>query len=207
MVTPAPSSPFNPQVYTLPAGSEIYRVASNSRGVDEFNPGKGAPTRWAFFGTPPVPVLYAAQSDIAAVCETLLHDIPQAGGFLRPSGYRDKVAARLTTSRDLRLASFMGTGLRTLKVQARDLSDSDPTTYGQTVHWAAAAHGAGFDGIAWMSKRCNTDQAYVLFGDRVNPGDLEVDPGYARVFALGPDRDWLIDLCGPLHIEVLVKGA
>jgi hypothetical protein len=207
MVTPGPPAPFEPEEFFLAAGSAVYRIASNSRGVDAFNPGKGAPTRWAFFGAPPVPVLYAAQGEISAVCETLLHDIPHDGGLLLPTSYRDKIAARLITGRDLRLASFMGTGLRKLKVEARDLTDSDPTTYGDTVHWAAAAHAAGFDGVSWMSKRCNTDRAYVLFGDRVEPADLEIDPAYARVFTQGPDRDWLIDLCGPLHIEVLVKAA
>ncbi|MGO4120704.1 RES family NAD+ phosphorylase [Arthrobacter sp. YAF16] len=206
MVTPPPD-PFTVQGFDLPAGSSIYRVASNARPVDVFNPGHGAPTRWAFFGGPPVPVLYAAQDEVAAVSETLLHDIPHKGGLLLPDAYMDKVAARLVTRRDLRLASFMGTGLRALQVEARDLTDSDPTTYGDTVQWAAAAHTAGFAGVVWMSKRCNTDRAYVLFGDRVDPGDLEIDPGYARVFAQGPDRDWLIDLCGPLHIEVMVKGA
>jgi hypothetical protein len=144
---------------------------------------------------------------LAAACETLLHDIPQAGGLLLPAAYRDKITARLITGRDMRLASFMGTGLRALEVEARDLPDSDPTTYGETVRWAAAAHAAGFDGVVWMSKRCNTDRAYVLFGDRVGTADLEIDPGYARVFAQGLDRDWLIDLCGPMHIEVAVKGA
>lgn len=207
MVT-APPDPFRPQQFDLPAGSVIYRVASNSRPVNVFNAGHGAPTRWAFFGTPdPVPVLYAAQDEVAAVSETLLHDIPQEGGLLTPDDYRNKLAGRLITRRSLRLASFMGTGLRTLQVEARHLTDSDPTTYAETVHWAAAAHAAGFDGVVWMSKRCNTDRAYVMFGDRVDSADLEIDPGYARVFAQGPDRDWLVDLCGALHIEVLVKGA
>lgn len=206
MVMPPPD-PFTAQAFELPPGSEIYRVASNSRPVDRFNPGHGAPTRWAFFGGPVVPVLYAAQGEVAAVSETLLHDIPHSGGMLLPADYRDKVAARLLTRRTLNLASFMGTGLRALKVEARDLTDSDPTTYGDTVRWAAAAHAAGFDGAVWMSKRCNTDRAYVLFGDRVQPSDLEIDPGYGRVFAQGPDRDWLVDLCGPMHIEVLIKGA
>lgn len=99
----------------------------------------------------------------------------------------------------------MGTGLRTLRVEARDVTDSDPTTYPETARWAEAARRAGFDGLARMSKRCNTDRAYVLFGDRVTQGDLPVSPDYARVFAAGPDLDWLVDLCTPLHIEVLLR--
>ena len=205
MVTPAPPEPFEAQELTLGAGSAIYRVAGSSRPANEFNPGIGAPTRFAFFGDPPVPALYAAQSEVAAVCETMLHDIPATGGSLLPHAYRTRLAAKLTVALDLRLASLMGTGLRTLRIEARDITDSDPTTYPETVRWAEAAHRAGFDGLAWMSKRCNTDRAYVLFGDRVTPDDLPISPDYARVFAAGPDLDWLVDLCTPLHIEVLVR--
>lgn len=205
MVIGAPPEPFGAQAYTLPAGSLIYRVTGSSRAPNEFNPGIGGATRFAFFGDPPTPVLYAAQSEVAAVCETILHDVPAAGGNLLPHAYRSRIAARLTTARDLRLASFMGTGLRALRVEARDLTDSDPPTYPSTVRWAESAHRAGFDGVVWMSKRCNTDRAYVLFGDRVSPGDLTIDPDYARVFAAGPDLDWLVDLCTPMHIEVLIR--
>ena len=70
------------------------------------------------------------------------------------------------------------------------------------MHWMAAAHEAGLDGAVWMSHRCNTDRAYVLFGDRVDTADLVVDSSYARAFALEPDLAWLTDLCVPLHVDV-----
>lgn len=60
----------------------------------------------------------------------------------------------------------------------------------------------GLDGVAWMSHRCNTDVAVVLFGDRVLFGDLEQDPDFARVFELGPDRDWLSSMCSTIHVTV-----
>lgn len=204
-MTPAPPDPFEAQEFVLEAGSRVYRVADNKRQVNSFNLGQGAPTRFAFFGNPSIPVLYAAQGEVSAVCETLLHNIPVEGGNLLPFAYRNRLEAKLIVGRDLRLASFMGTGLRALRVEARDLIDSDPTTYPDTVHWAAAAHAAGFDGAAWMSKRCNTERAYVLFGDRVDTSDLKIADDYARVFAAGPDLDWLVDLCGPMHVEVIVK--
>lgn len=50
-----------------------------------FDPGYEEPTRFAFFtddsGTV-VPVLYAAYSAEAAICETLVRDIPATGGVL-----------------------------------------------------------------------------------------------------------------------------
>lgn len=208
MVTrvPNPPNPFKPIEYTLKAGTDLYRVASNSRDANVFNPGAGGRTRFAFFGSPTVPVLYGAQTIDAAVCESMLHDIPQSGGLLRPKAYKDKVGARLTPGRDLRLASFMGLGLKALQVQNSQLIDTPPTTYNRTVAWAQAAHDAGYDGVAWMSRRCNSDRAYALFGDRVEPADLNIDPAFGHVYGAGDGLDWLIRFCAPLHIDVLVHS-
>lgn len=190
----------------LHAGAYLYRVASNVRDANIFNPGMGGPTRFAFFGDPAVPVLYGSQTIDAAICESLLHDIPQDGGLLRPRAYRDKIGAQLTLKRDLRIASFMGLGLKTLKIEQSQLLDSPPTTYDRTVAWAQAAHDAGFDGAVWMSRRCNTDRSYVLFGDRVASADLAIDPGFGQIYGMGRDLDWLIRFCAPLHIDVLVHS-
>ncbi|ALE91631.1 hypothetical protein AOC05_03580 [Arthrobacter alpinus] len=106
---------------------------------------------------------------------------------------RDKVMARIRPTRELRLAKFKGTGLRTLKVEAKDTTATTAARYGETVHWAAAAHAAGLDGGVWMSHRCNTDRAYVLFGDRVDMADLVVDshrPGHRYAGLLGSDHQW-----------------
>ncbi len=149
-----------------------------------------------------VPTLYAAESEVAAVCETLLHDIPATGGVLLPDQYLSMVLSRLTTKKDLVLASFMGTGLRALGVEAEELTASEAAYYGETVKWAKAAHEAEYDGIVWMSHRCNTDHAYIFFGDRVASDDLRIETSGARAFALEPDLAWLTDLCGPLRIEV-----
>jgi hypothetical protein len=203
-VVNGPKGRFEPLSYPLPAGQELYRVFGNRSGrtVTAFNPGVGGPTRFAFFGDPVVPVLYAAQTQEAAVCETLLHDIPMDGGMLTPDDYEDKVMGAARTTRELSLASFMGTGLRALKVDASDITATKADRYKETVAWAEAAHAAGFDGAVWMSSRCNTDRAYILFGDRVAGSDLEVDVSFGRAFGLEPDRGWLSDFCAPLHIDI-----
>ncbi|MCW2131708.1 RES domain-containing protein [Arthrobacter sp. VKM Ac-2550] len=194
------------QQWILPSGSHLYRLFANrpKRHANTFNPGRGKPTRFAFFGDPPVPTLYAAQTDEAAVCETLLHDVPISGGALRPGDYEDKVMGRLLPRRELRLASFMGTGLRTLGVEASNLTGTEADRYRETVLWAAAAHARpeGFDGLVWMSRQCNTDRAYMFFGDRVSEDDLVIDSGFARVFALPADYAWLHRFCAPLNVEV-----
>lgn len=203
MVTvPLPPDPFTPKAITVRDGAVLYRVYSNRRTATEFNPGHGPGSRFAFFGAPPTPVIYAAETEEAAICETLLHDVPQTGGILQYPDYADKISARLIVRRDLRLASFLGTGLRALGVEASELTDTPASTYRQTVAWAQAAHGAGFDGVAWMSRRCNSDRAYVIFGDRVMSDDIEQDPGYGRIFGTGSDLDWLIDWCATVRVDV-----
>lgn len=202
MSTPAPPEPFDAATETLPAGHRLYRVHSNRRTVTEFNPGYGSRTRFAFFGDPIVPVLYAADTDDAALAESLLHDIPAAGGLLPYPSYADAVMGKLELTRALRLASLRGLGLRRLGVEARQVTDTDASEYASTVVWSRAAHTAGFDGIAWTSRQCNDARAVLLFGDRCD-GALRQDPTFGRIFQSGPGLDWIIDICSPLHIDVL----
>lgn len=199
---PDPPEPFDGVMHTITPGERFYRVASNRRPVTSFNPGVGSPTRFAFFGDPVVPVLYAAETEQAAVSETLLHDIPMTGGILVPDAYRDTVMARLRITRPLRLAQLRGTGLRRLGVHARELTDTDSSQYPRTAKWAQAAHASGFDGLAWTSRMCNDSQAIVLFGDRA-ANAVELDPTFARVFSGSPGLGWLIDMCAPLRVDVI----
>ena len=199
-----PSGPLTADTYTLETGTHLYRLFTNTPGrhAGTFNPGLGAPTRFAFFGDPAVPVLHAGESEIAAISETLLHETPVGGGALLPGDYVNKVMGRLVLQRPLRLASFMGTGFRVMGASAEDITRTPASRYAETVRWAEAAHDAGLEGIAWMSRQCDTEKAYVFFGDRANEDDFEVDPTYGRAFALPNDADWLTRLCSPLRIEV-----
>lgn len=203
---PDPPDPFDAADEWLRAGERLYRVHSSARTVTEFNPGYGQPTRFAFFGDPPMPVLYAANSREAAVAESLLHDIPQAGGILPYSKYADTVMGLIAIRRDVRLAKFNGLGLRQLGVGASDLTDTDAADYRRTVLWARAAHKAGFDGLAWTSHKCDDTRAVVLFGDRCEDA-VEQDSSFACVFQIGVDLDWLITICDPLHVDVMPPGA
>lgn len=200
-----PGKPFEPEEYILEAGTPLYRVFSNARkSVKEFNPGLGGNTRFAFFGDPKIPMLYMAQTEKAAICETILHEIPTGQGQIMYDDIADKICAPLEPARNLRLVSLMGDGLRKLGTEARFVTGTMPSQYQRTVRWAEAAHDAGFDGLVWMSNRRNTDRAFVLFGDRVALGDLTATPGAGRLFAAGPDFDWLVDYLTSLNIDVII---
>lgn len=203
---PDPPNPFDPQTAALEAGTQLYRVfsAAPGRSAASFNPGLGAPTRFAFFGEPVVPVLYAAATEQAAVAETLLHDIPASGGVLPYDGYARTVMARLTVTRRLTVGVLHGLGLRRLGVTA-ELTAGGASGYPRTVRWAQVAHAAGLDGLVWMSRLCNDTKAYVFFGDRCEDA-LTQDDAFGRLFATGTDQLWLIDLCAPLRVDVLLGG-
>lgn len=151
---------------------------------------------------PLVPVLYAADTEESALAESLLHDIPISGGYLGPDDYVPKVMGRLTITRDIRLASLRGLGLRRLGVADTQVTNTDATEYGTTVEWAKAAHAAGFEGLSWTSRLCNDARAIVLFGDRAGDA-VEQDPTFGRHFRSGDGLDWLITTCAPLRVMVL----
>ena len=201
-----PPLPFDPATATLPADHLLYRVLSATRTATDFNPGFGAPTRFGFFGNPVVPIMYAAETEDAAIAETLLHDIPAEGGLLPYDQYATKVLVRLEVIQRLRVAVVHGTGLRRLKVTAADLTSSPASTYASTVRWAEAAHDVGLDGLVWMSRQCNDTKAYVFFGDRCAHAFVQ-DPTHARIFASPADQIWLIDRCAPLHVDVLMEPS
>ena len=199
-----PPVPFDPATATLPAGHLLYRVLSATRTATDFNPGFGAPTRFGFFGNPVVPIMYAAETEDAAIAETLLHDIPAEGGLLPYDQYATKVLVRLEVTQRLRVAILHGTGLRRLKVTAAELTSGPASSYASTVRWAEAAHDVGLDGLVWMSRQCNDTKAYVFFGDRCAHAFVQ-DPTHARIFAGPADQIWLIDRCAPLHVDVLME--
>ena len=178
----------------------------NTRAATDFNPGVGAATRFGFFGTPVVPIMYAADSEEAAIAETLLHDIPVEGGNLPWDAYSGKALAVLEVTSDLRLAAMHGMKLRQHGVGPEDVTSSPASTYPSTVKWAEAAHGCGVDGMVWMSRLCNSAKAYVFFGDRCAAA-FKQDPSHARIFASPADQTWLIDFCAPLHIDVLLQPS
>ena len=212
MTVPHPPHPCAPAIETLQTGSALYRVHGNSRGPTEFNDSGLGSTRFAFFADRhsgvTVPVLYGAETETASIAESLLHDIPVTGGTLPAGVYRSRVMNRIVSVRPFRLARFHGMGLRRLRVDAAQLTDTDRSEYARTVRWAEAAHGysdldGGLDGIAWMSRHCNSERAYVFFGNRVASNDFDIDPRFGRVFADVAGVGWLSDLCAPLGVDVV----
>lgn len=197
----------DPAEEVLAAGAVLFRVHSHRFGAADYNPGKApaAPvTRFAFFGSPPVPVLYAAATAEAAISETILHDVPLEGGRIDVDLVQSKILSPVLSTRDLRLLSLHGHGFRRIGAAAEQVTRTAPSRYAETVPWAAVAHAAGFDGIVWMSRHHDTSKAYAFFGRLGDHGDFAVhpDPGSVRAFAFTKDLDWLTRLLAPLDVTI-----
>lgn len=207
-VPPAPH-PFDPKRETIPAGTILYRVHEPrfpSGQVNDGtvgNPGYGKPTRFAFFGDPAVPVLYAADLPEGAVHESILHDA-EPGTFIPRVSWQTKVLSAVEVTVDLSVASFHSDGLRRLNVFAADLTDTDPTTYGQTVRWAEAAWQNRLQGVSYMCRHYNTSKAVCLFADRLPPRALLPRPGHphSRAFVLPDDAEWLASLARDTRVTL-----
>lgn len=201
--TPPPPDPFDPQILTIKKGAQFYRVHPGQYGATQFNPGPVGGGRFHFFGVPTVPALYMAATPEAAVAETLLHELPVGTpSRLGRDEYEDMLLSTIRLKRSLRVAVFHGFGLRRLGVTANQLTDTPASRYRKTRPWAAAAHQVGLDGAVWMSRQLNTDQSFVLFGDRVTDADLEEVRAGRLALGAGPGRDWLVQICAPLHIDI-----
>lgn len=208
MVRLVPPQPFHALEYLLPAGTELYRIFYTDRlpvpTVTDSTRGWGEPTRFAFFGHPRVPVLYAAETEEAAVCESILHNVPPGPGRISFDDVRTRVCATLAPTRNLRLAALMGDGLRAMGTEAKHVTGAMSSQYPRTVRWAEAAHGAGFDGLVWMSNRRKTDKAYVLFGDRVPSSELTALTTHARIYGEPQGFGWLVDYCSSVNVDILI---
>lgn len=197
----------DPAAEVLAAGSVLFRVHSHRFGPADYNPGRppASPvTRFAFFGSPPVPVLYAAATAEAAISETILHDVPIEGGRIDVDLVQSKILSPVLSTRDLRLLCLHGHGFRRIGAVAEQVTRTPPSRYAETVPWAAAAHAGGFDGIVWMSRRHDTSKAYVFSTAPGGPGDFAAhpDPTRVRAFAFPKDLDWLTRLLAPLNVVI-----
>jgi hypothetical protein len=180
---PAPPAPF-PDVnrLTLPAATELHRIHAHQFDGNAFNPCMGQSSRFAplrLTDNTCIPTAYAAATLECAAHETVFHEIDVAG----PSDDRNVeldiletlAYSVLRTRRPLVLVALFEPDLNKWGLTRQSLIDTFAVDYADTARWALAIHEAHPDveGLVWRSRRCDPDRAYVLFGDRVHPGDLE----------------------------------
>jgi hypothetical protein len=180
---PAPPSPFlpAPNLFQLEPLSVLDRVFHPDYAPNSFNPGRGAPTRFAPIRDRDgklVSTLYAGGTRECSFQERLFHDVPLTS-TLRTVDF--KVIAPLAycslrVIRPLSLAMLFAPDLALWGLSRTQLIESFSETYLQTARWAEAIHHAfpNIDGLTWSSRLCEPAPSVMFFGDRVHPTDLEV---------------------------------
>ncbi|CDX43468.1 RES domain-containing protein [Mesorhizobium sp. ORS 3359] len=187
-----PPFPF-PSINTqkLTKGSVLHRTHGSSFRPAQFNPCIGQPTRFAPFqdsaGTC-VPTLYAATSREAAAFESIFHDIKTTPSSRKPASTSRRVS-RIAPKRDLLVAGLFAPDLKAWGISRGDLIETPKSTYGQTILWAQAIHGAraDVDGLLWTSRQCDPDRCVTLFEGE---GDFEVHDS----IEVGFDADLLLEI-------------
>lgn len=180
MTCRAPGASLDPLIEIWPAGQIIHVVYDVDYTPDSFNPGIDAegvlrnPTRFApitGLSGSVVPYLYGGSSLECAIFETVFHNvsIDAADKFVDLDGFAMRGYGEITPQRDLYLVDLTTDGLHRLKVPKTELINSAPFDYLRTAKWAEAIYQQfpHIDGMRWMSRQRDRDQAVVLFGDRV----------------------------------------
>jgi len=181
-----PSDPadLDPLLQVWRRGRTFHRCYDISWGSRDFYAGDDA-NRGRFHPFTPdgsseaLPGLYGASDVDGAVSETVFHDVPVRGVKRVPlAKLLHRVVVPLAPTRDLRLVDLTSEGLCRLGLTRGELIDSDARSYPDTAAWARIlhAHPHRVDGLLWVSRQRDTSLAVLLFGGRVEVGDLEVAP-------------------------------
>ncbi|MCB5363050.1 RES family NAD+ phosphorylase [Pusillimonas sp. CC-YST705] len=176
----APVPPLDPLFDTWPAGQVIHVIHDTAFPPESFNPGVDQagklrkPTRFAPIRDAKgkvVPYLYGGSALDCAIFETVFHEVPidAADKFVDLDSFAQHGYGQVIPNRDLKLVDLTSEGLHRLKVLKEELIASTARDYPLTARWAEALHRQceDADGLLWMSRQRDRDQALVLFGDRL----------------------------------------
>ncbi|MCX5393762.1 RES family NAD+ phosphorylase [Streptomyces sp. NBC_00094] len=178
---------LHPNLKTIPAGTELWRVHKSTYRAGQFNP-KLADIHFfggRFEGTPldPYHSLYVADSGLTAVAESMLRSVAW-NGTMREIPYavaHGRSLSVLRTTCDLTVVSLIEEKDLAAVRRTADLLD-DERSYATARRWASEIRAQAPDalGLVWQSRRNRPQEAMVLFHDRFDalPGPaLEVLPG------------------------------
>lgn len=178
MIKTPPSSFPASTSHEIKAGTRFHRVHDQRFGSCSFNPGKGRPSRFAplSLGSDPIPTQYLTTDYECAVHETIFHDVPieEANKTVGVDNIKPLTHSVIELKRDLVLVPLFALDLAKWGAGRAGLIDTTAADYHLTAQWALAIHQSRLDahGLIWTSKRCDPQQAVLLFGDRLAEADL-----------------------------------
>lgn len=174
-----PSTLPPPSYFTIAKDTSLHRVHKTKYQFNEFNDGNGAISRFAHFSNPSgitISSLYAAATMQSAIHETIFHDIPanQRSKTVPKRNIYELTHSVLKNNRKLKLVELRNATLGRWGISRRDLIETSPKLYNETVLWAEAIYNnfPDAEGLVWTSRQSDPDDTYLFFGDRVSEGDF-----------------------------------
>lgn len=168
-------------IVELKISSLVHRVHSERFLPSEFNlsfhgNSRFSPIKSSCGGC--VPVLYAGSSRDCVLMETVFHDVPYLPGYktLDLARLDMKSHTILALQHTLQLVDLRSIALHKLGISRAELIDCEKAHYPRTRAWAQAIYQQcpQAQGLLWTSRRDDSAQAYMLFGDRVPADALRV---------------------------------
>lgn len=211
--TPPPPATLHVTLTELAAGLVLHRVHLDQYHADQFNPGVRGNARFSPIQDQhgqPIPTLYGGTTMNCALMETVFHDVPHTAGF--KSFDKGKLAGQVHSTvevmQPLQVVDLASVPLRKLGITRKQLIDTEKDQYPATRRWAEALHHQCPDaqGLSWVSRQDDSARAVVLFGDRIQAGELRVRGTSNNLVDNGDTYDALLDLADRLGV-VIVSGG
>ena len=219
VAVPAPATAFNPSTFkvdaanvtktVLEAKTTLHRVHQDVYSALQFNPGFGnarfSPITDAKGKS--IPTVYAGATFECAAMESVFHDVSYEPGLKAydKAKLAGQVHSIVGTKKLLVLADFGTKALHKLGITRQSLIDTEKDQYPFTRTVAEAVHAQCPDlqGISWASRQDDKANAYVLFGDRINPQALEHVGTSKSVTADPATYDALLDLAEIIGVDIV----
>jgi RES domain-containing protein len=190
---PSPPARFDPLLETWPAGLTLWRSHALRRPPLEPNPtvsaGRFRPVRTAAGAV--VATIYAGDSTDAAIAEGPFHNLAvKAGPKQLARAIVDGMALTpLEPTRELRLVTLRGHGMRRVGQRQKTLIEPGPRIYAASAPWGQAAYDdlEQPDGMTWVSRQFPDGTAFLLFWDRCGGEIVQMGPTFPLAFGRGLD--------------------
>ncbi len=178
----APPIPLpTPNYDKMVKGTIVHRVHQTTFAGDAFNPCFGGQTRFAPILDSSglcVPSLYAGETVISTIYETIFHDVSATTSFktVPMTSVESRSHSELEVRRDIKIVRLHAPDLKKWGISKSVLIGASAKLYGDTAKWAETIHHSYPDaeGLKWTSNQCDPDEAYLFFGDRVAAADFNI---------------------------------
>lgn len=200
-----------PNLYALHGGTVLHRVHLKKYGAAQFNDTAAGNARFSPIrnaGGNIIPTIYAAQTFAGAAMETAFHDAPVTGALkTKPKVELEALAhSRIKIDAELVLADLSVKGLSKLGLEKKDLIETDKDAYAMTRSFAEHLHAChpALQGLCWVSRKDDTNRAFVLFGDRIRPNAIRAVAGSTKGLVSNDDiYEQILDLAVEIDVRIV----